>query len=129
MANETARRLRKTMTPQEVKLRVHLRSSRTRGYHFRRQSPRSNHIVDFVCLRHRIVVEVDGGQHNERPHQIRDELRDATLNAAGFRVLRFWNNAVDGNLPGVLQAIDRALSETRPHLAACSGHPPPAGEG
>src|SRR3954465_973228 len=64
MANEIARALRKRMTPQEVKLWVHLRSWRTRGFHFRRQAPRDDFIVDFVCLKHRLIVEVDGGQHN-----------------------------------------------------------------
>ena len=66
MANEIARRLRKTMTPQEVKLWVHLRSWRQRGFHFRRQSPRAGYIVDFVCMKQKLIVEVDGGQHNFR---------------------------------------------------------------
>jgi very-short-patch-repair endonuclease len=61
MANELARQLRKTMTPQEVKLWVHLRKWRSRGFHFRRQAPRGGYIVDFVCLRERLVIEVDGG--------------------------------------------------------------------
>jgi very-short-patch-repair endonuclease len=61
MANEIARSLRKRMTPQEVKLWVHLRSWRKRGFHFRRQSPRDDFIVDFVCLKQRLVIEVDGG--------------------------------------------------------------------
>ena len=60
MANEIARKLRKTMTPQEVKLWVHLRSWRRRGFHFRRQSPRDGFIVNFVCLKQKLVVEVDG---------------------------------------------------------------------
>jgi very-short-patch-repair endonuclease len=127
MANEVARRLRKIMTPQEVKLWVHLRSWRERGYHFRRQSPRNDYIVDFVCLRHRLVIEVDGGQHNREPHQEKDASRDKDLSASGFRVLRFWNSDVDRNLPGVLHAIDDALMH--PHPAAYGGHPPPAGEG
>jgi hypothetical protein len=55
------------MTPQEVKLWVHLRSWRKRGFHFRRQSPREGYI-DFVCMKHRLVIEVDGGQHNFDQH-------------------------------------------------------------
>lgn len=115
------------MTPQEVKLWVHLRSWRMRGYYFRRQSPRDGYIVDFICLKHRLVVEVDGGQHNFDAHQTRDAARDRALEKDGFRVLRFWNNEVDRNLAGVLQTIDEALEG--PHPAACGGHPPPAGEG
>ena len=56
MANQLARKLRKTLTSQEVKIWVHLRSWRNRGFHFRRQSPRDGYIVDFVCLKHRLVV-------------------------------------------------------------------------
>jgi very-short-patch-repair endonuclease len=121
MANEIARRLRKRMTPQEVKIWVHLRSWRKRGYHFRRQSPRSGHIVDFVCMKYRLVIELDGGQHNFDDHQMRDARRDSQLSERGFRVLRFWNTDVDRNLSGVLQAIDDALNEdhpTRPPMAA-----------
>jgi len=130
MANETARRLRKTMTPQEVKLWVHLRSWRQRGYHFRRQSPHDGYIVDFVCLRHRLVIEVDGGQHNFDAHRARDLRRDLRLNADGFRVLRFWNSDVDENLSGVLECILEVLS-TEPHPSArfARSHPPLAGEG
>ena len=76
MANEIARRLRKTMTSQEVKLWVHLRSWRRRGYHFRRQSPRSGYIVDFVCMKQKLIVEIDGGQHNFDAHAARDRSRD-----------------------------------------------------
>ena len=123
MANEIARALRKRMTPQEVKLWVHLRSWRKRGFHFRRQSPRDDFIVDFVCLRHRLIVEVDGGQHNFDAHASRDAKR---FTSQGFRVLRFWNNELDRNLEGVLMAIDDALRNPPPGLASL-GHPPPAG--
>jgi len=72
MANEIARSLRKRMTPQEVKLWVHLRSWRKQGFHFRRQAPRDDYVLDFVCLKHRLIVEVDGGQHNFGGHARRD---------------------------------------------------------
>jgi very-short-patch-repair endonuclease len=129
MANPIARRLRKSMTPQEVKLWVHLRSWRSRGYHFRRQSPRQGYIVDFVCMKHMLVIEIDGGQHNFDEHHARDVQRDAKLTSEGFRVLRFWNSDVDRNLDGVLESIDAVLTEGLPHPAAIGGHPPPAGEG
>ena len=130
MANGIARRLRKEMTPQEVKLWVHLRSWRGRGYHFRRQVPQGRAIVDFACLRHRLIVEVDGGQHNADDHALRDHVRDARLNQAGFTVLRFWNNEVDDNLGGVLEAIDSVLRDRPPPGGPSARHPPPqAGEG
>jgi very-short-patch-repair endonuclease len=109
MANEIARTLRKRMTPQEVKLWVHLRSWRKQGCHFRRQAPRDGYIVDFICLRHRLIIEVDGGQHNFDAHARRDAQRDRRLAREGFRVLRFWNNEIDRNLEGVLTLIEEAL--------------------
>ena len=117
------------MTSQEIKLWVHLRSWRKHGYRFRRQSPREGFIVDFVCMREKLVIEVDGGQHNEPTHHERDMRRDANISNAGFRTLRFWNNEIDRSLSGVLEMIDIELQHGRPHPAGCAGHPPPAGEG
>jgi very-short-patch-repair endonuclease len=114
MADEIARGLRKRMTPQEVKLWVHLRSWREQGFHFRRQAPRDGHIVDFVCLKHRLIIEVDGGQHNFDAHARRDVARDTHFASNGFRTLRFWNNEVDQNLEGVLTMIDEALRNPPP---------------
>jgi very-short-patch-repair endonuclease len=128
MANEVARTLRKRMTPQEIKLWVHLRSWRERGFHFRRQAPRDGFIVDFVCLKHRLIIEVDGGQHNFDSHAQRDAMRSEHFASQGFRVLRFWNNEVDRNLEGVLTMIDQALNDPppgRPRPEAGGGHPPP----
>ena len=129
MANQIARRLSKAMTPQEVKIWNHLRAWRKQGFHFRRQAPRHRFIVDFVCLKSRLVIEIDGGQHNRAPHEARDQQRDRKLGDAGFRVLRFWNRDVDQYLTGVLEAIYAALDESRPHPSAFGGHPPPSGEG
>jgi len=114
MANERARQLRKSLTRQEVKLWVHLRSWRSRGFHFRRQAPCDGDILDFVCLKRRLVVEIDGGQHNFAGHAYRDRLRDRHLRSRGFNVLRFWNNEVDHNLEGVLETIDTELSKREP---------------
>ena len=79
-------------------------------------------------MKHGLVIELDGGQHNFDEHQARDASRDTRLADKGFRVLRVWNNEVDRNLTGVLQSIDLALREP-PHPAAFGGHPPPSGEG
>jgi very-short-patch-repair endonuclease len=114
MANARARELRKAMTPQEVKLWVHLRSWRSRGYHFRRQAPREGYILDFVCLRERIVVELGGGQHNHDHPASCDRKRDAIFSNSGFKVLRFWNNEVHTNLMGMLEIIDLELRANSP---------------
>ena len=130
MADERARRLRKTMTPQEVKLWVHLRSWRQRGYHFRRQRPQGRYIVDFVCLKHHLIVEVDGSQHGDSRRVLRDAARDADMRSGGFRVLRFWNNDVDENLDGVLETIHSLLRGGPTPPTALSAVPPPrSGEG
>jgi very-short-patch-repair endonuclease len=64
MANEWARKLRKRMTRQEFRLWLHLRELRRLGFHFRRQAPIKNFIVDFACYHPRVVVELDGTQHS-----------------------------------------------------------------
>ena len=110
VANERARELRKAMTRQEVKLWVRLRELRTLGFHFRRQSPIARYIVDFECRRARVVVEIDANQHGFDAHRIRDETRDLTLKALGYRVLRFTNQEVDRNMDGVLATIHRAIA-------------------
>ena len=105
MANERARALRKAMTPQEVKLWVHLRQLRPQGLHFRRQAPLEGYILDFVCFKHRLIVEVDGGQHGEEAGIAHDRKRDAHFAALGFLTLRFWNADIDKNLDGVVDTI------------------------
>ena len=96
------------MTPAERRLWRQLRQQQLAGYRFRRQCPIGPYIVDFVCLQRRLVIEVDGGQHNDSPADAR---RDALLRQCGFRVLRFWNNDVQSNIDGVVDVIARALSE------------------
>jgi very-short-patch-repair endonuclease len=111
MANQNARNLRKRMTRQEIKLWMRLRELRRLGFHFRRQSPILEYIVDFECRKAMLVIEVDGGQHNLEPAIEADRIRDDTLRNAGYRVLRFWNHDIDQNLDGVLTVIRDALNE------------------
>jgi very-short-patch-repair endonuclease len=130
MADERARRLRKSMTPQEVKLWVHLRDWRALGYHFRRQRPHRSFIVDFVCLKHNLVVEVDGAPHGFRSRAVRDATRDGVLRSDGLRVFRFWNDEVDHNLHGVLETILAALGHQGTPPTALRAVPSPrSGEG
>ena len=95
MADEVARALRRRMTPHEVRLWAQLRALRPQGLHFRTQVPIEPHIVDFACLKAHLVIEVDGSQHGMPGQQNRDETRDRSLEASGFKVLRFWNNDLD----------------------------------
>jgi very-short-patch-repair endonuclease len=103
---EFARALRRNMTDAERLLWSRLRAKQLSGHRFRRQHPIGPYIVDFVCLESRLIVEVDGGQHNGP--QV-DVDRDTGLKSAGFRVLRFWNNDVLSNAAGVCDAVVAAL--------------------
>jgi len=128
MASGAARSLRKRMTPQEVKLWARLRQLRELGFHFRRQSPIPPYIVDFECRRWRLIVEVDGGQHGFDRNLANDANRDLALQKAGYRVLRFWNNQIDQELDGVVDAILAALAKESPP-GSLRSPPSPCGEG
>ena len=87
-----ARKLRQTSTVPEVKLWQYLRDRRLMGLKFRRQYPIGPYVVDFVCLSHKLVIELDGGQHSGQVAY--DNKRTEYLEHFGFRVLRFWNTDV-----------------------------------
>ena len=82
------KQLRRDMTDVERKLWFALRDRRFEQFKFRRQVPIGKYIVDFVCLERRLIVELDGSQHEGSLH---DAKRDAWLRTQNFRVLRFWN--------------------------------------
>jgi very-short-patch-repair endonuclease len=103
-----ARRLRRDLTDAERRLWHQLKDRRLAGLKFRRQHPIGRYVADFACVERRLVVEVDGGQHAE---SAADRARDAALQAAGFRVLRFWNNEVLQNMDGVVRTIAAALGD------------------
>ncbi len=98
--------LRKNMTKAETYLWQRIRRKQLNAK-FRRQQKIGNYIVDFVCFENRLVIEVDGGQHCERPY---DKARDEWLVKQGFRVLRLWNNDIIQNIDGVLKVIADNIS-------------------
>jgi very-short-patch-repair endonuclease len=112
-----ARRLRRDATQAERLLWPALRDS-FRGKRFRRQHPIGRYVVDFACPAHNLAVEIDGGQH--AMNEPADMARTAEIAYRGYRVLRFWNNEVLQNLPGVLQAIQQELTRG-PTLSAPQG--------
>ncbi|MFN3688854.1 endonuclease domain-containing protein [Salinarimonas sp.] len=109
MPIEVARALRKRMTPHEARLWVRLREIRKAGYHFRRQVPIASFVVDFACLRARLVVEVDGAQHGCDPVSVGDTAPDAHLRALGFHILRFQNREVAFEMAMVMDTIHARL--------------------
>jgi very-short-patch-repair endonuclease len=78
-----------------------LRSRQLGGLKFRRQATIGRYIPDFVCIEAKLVVEIDGGQHEARLERERTQY----LEQRGFKVLRFWNNEVLENPEGVLATI------------------------
>ena len=118
-----ARDLRRRQTDAEACLWAVLRNRGLAGCKFRRQFPIGPYVADFACLSHRLVVELDGGQHADAIAQ--DATRAGFLVESGYRVLGFWNNDVLMQRDAVLAAISAALAERCPHPSPL----PPAGEG
>ncbi|MGA8848643.1 MAG: endonuclease domain-containing protein [Dehalococcoidia bacterium] len=87
-----ARKLRQSHTDTERAIWAKLRNKQLEGVKFRRQQPVGGYIVDFISFERRIIVEIDGGQHNEEEVSKGDEDRTTWLRGRGYQVLRFWNN-------------------------------------
>jgi len=116
-----ARAMRAAPTEAERKLWWHLRNRiSTPGTHFRRQVRIGCYIADFACHAKRIVIEIDGGQHDR---SAADERRTKVLEANGYRVLRYWNNDVLSNIEGVLEDVVLTVTTTP------TPTPPHKGEG
>ncbi len=119
------RTLRKNMTDAERRLWSVLRGRRFDDYKFRRQVTVGKYVADFMCYEQRLIVEVDGSQHDERA---RDKVRDAWLASQGFRVLRLWNRDVLLDTDGALLSILAALKEP-PHPSGAARLPPSPARG
>ncbi|MFH1367720.1 MAG: DUF559 domain-containing protein [Elusimicrobiota bacterium] len=109
---ENARHLRKNLTDAERKMWRCLRHRQIGGHIFRRQAPIGRYIVDFVCFKKKLVIEVDGGQHLKKIKY--DDNRTAWLNSRGYKVLRFWDSEALGNVEAVAETIYRNLVASSP---------------
>jgi very-short-patch-repair endonuclease len=109
----TARKLRSNTTPHERALWRALKGLPASGTHFRRQAPIGAYVVDFFCPAARLIIELDGGQHNEDRMAERDRLRQTWLEKQGYRVIRFWNSEVAKDLNAVMERIYVALYGAR----------------
>ena len=107
-----ARQMRHQPTPAEDRLWQHLRNRRLQGAKFRRQHAINRFIVDFYCPAARLIIEVDGTIHEYTPEE--DAVRQAFLEAQGFRVLRFTNGEVIRSLDAVLERIGEVLLQRLP---------------
>jgi predicted GNAT family N-acyltransferase/very-short-patch-repair endonuclease len=111
-SHSRARTLRHNTTEAEQAIWRMLRSRQIQRYRFRRQVPLGPYIVDFACHEARLIIEIDGGQHN---HGSAPETeRNRFLQGEGYRILRLWNNDVLENPEGVWIMISGALAENHP---------------
>ncbi len=101
---ELAKEMRKNHTEAEEKLWDVLRNDQL-GVKFRRQHPIDAYIVDFICLQEKLIVEVDGGYHENEQQRLYDENRTKVLSEIGFEVLRFSNEEVLKNVFAVRDKI------------------------
>lgn len=104
-----SRTLRRNQTPWEHKLWQHLRANRFYGIQFKRQVRLGNYIADFYCANKRLIIELDGGHHNQEQFKAIDASKEQYLRGQGYEVLRFWNNELDVNFSGVLERIRVAV--------------------
>ena len=107
LPRDRARILRADATEAEQKLWSRLRKKQVCEFQFRRQYSIGPFFVDFVCLRARLIIEVDGSQHVDREKQ--DESRSEFLRASGYTVLRFWNFEVMSDVDAVVERIADVL--------------------
>ncbi|MGE3746493.1 MAG: endonuclease domain-containing protein [Sphingomonadaceae bacterium] len=104
-----ARELRNNATDAERLLWHHLNARKTTGVRFNRQVPIGPFICDFVSRGLKLVIEVDGGQHDWNSEQ--DRQRTDFLEARGYKLIRFWNNDVTERIEGVVQEIERVIAD------------------
>jgi len=100
-----AKKLRSNATPHERILWRALKELPVEGTHFRRQAPIGSYVVDFFCPAKRLIIELDGGHHNEDATAARDSERQAWLEREGYRVIRFWNSEIAYELNAVMERI------------------------
>ena len=109
LINELKKERIKNPTEAEKVLWKSLKTKQLDGYKFRREHIIDEYIVDFVCLAKKLVIEVDGGYHDSIEIQEADKFRTENLEELGFRVIRFTNEEVIGNIDGVLEKIKYEL--------------------
>ncbi|MBI1910060.1 MAG: endonuclease domain-containing protein [Deltaproteobacteria bacterium] len=110
---DKARWLRQIGTLSESKLWHALRYQKL-GVKFRRQEPIDHYIVDFCCFERRLVIEIDGGIHENPDQKKYDGQRESHLRDEGFRILRFRSEEVEKRLDEVIEKIKREILSPLP---------------
>ena len=106
---ENARELRKEMTDSERVLWSRLRRKQLMNVQLYRQKPIGPYIVDFFAPKVKLIIEIDGSQHLEAEHLVKDQRRDTFLANKGFKILRFNSRQVLKDTTAVIQFIYREI--------------------
>ncbi len=120
-----AKRLRKEMTPQE--LRLWYRFLRTYPVKIYKQRIIGNYIVDFYCASARLIIEVDGSQHYEDCGKEHDAERTAYFESLGLTVVRYSNREINCNFGAVCEQINQIIQERRTLSVGCADTSPKGG--
>jgi very-short-patch-repair endonuclease len=121
---ERAREMRSEDTRAEKRAWIQLKDRRTLGLKFRRQVPIDRYIVDFYCHQIRLIIEIDGGVHDQPGQAEWDEKKNQRLEELGYKVLRITNEDVLNHPDCLFETIHALYPSPGP-----SGHPLPSGEG
>ncbi len=105
---ERRRELRKNQTSQEKKIWKYLRKEFLNA-RFQRQHSIGPYIVDFYCASKKLVIEIDGIQHDESESKLYDKDRTKYFSDQDIKVIRFWNQEVDTNINSVISRIQTLL--------------------
>jgi len=114
-------KMRKKPTKAEEVLWTKLKGNNLNSYYFRRQHLIEQYIVDFVCLKTNLIIEVDGEVHLTEENEINDQRRTQVLKLAGFEVIRFTNKEVLNDLDNTLKRIRASLLDAKKRLESKSG--------
>ncbi|MDD3406197.1 MAG: DUF5915 domain-containing protein [Paludibacteraceae bacterium] len=118
---ELAAEQRKNQTQAEDKLWQYLSGRNIEGCHFTRQYIIGDSIADFACLDKKLVIEVDGGYHNNPEQKEYDALRTQAIEKQGYRVIRFTNEEVSAKLDFVLNTIKEFVHTSNTPLGGLGG--------
>ena len=103
---QLSRQLGRNMTDAERHLWAKIRMKQLKGCQFYRQKPVGDYIVDFLCPKAKLIVEVDGRQHFSEEVAEYDRIRDEYMGSLGLKVLRFTNTEVLKSIEGVVEQIE-----------------------
>lgn len=111
-----AKALRANMTPAELKLWEYLKGNSFYGLKFRRQHPIQNYIADFYCHKLELIIEVDGGYHENERQKEKDREREKVLKFQDIRIIRFTNEQVLNDIETVIEQLKTIIGSNFPTL-------------